>query len=140
MCIRAREKDEVKYGPNRTQNRAADPIQPSHYRDAFANERDTDWSLRQHAEWINGLIAAEKEKSGEEIPLVIDCLLYTSFHGNQCFRNELGSVQNIEVELVCVFFRDELQPQLVFLSLIHILLGIQISVSLKRTDDLFPYS
>lgn len=66
------EKDEVKYGPNRTQNRAADPIQPSHYRDAFANERDTDWSLRQNAEWINGLIAAEKEKSGEEIPLVID--------------------------------------------------------------------
>lgn len=55
------EKDEVKYGPNRTQNRAADPIQPSHYRDAFANERDTDWSLRQNAEWINGLIAAEKE-------------------------------------------------------------------------------
>ena len=36
------------------------------------------------------------------------------FHGNQCFRNELGSVQNIEVELVCVLFRDELQPQLVF--------------------------
>ena len=66
------EKDEVKYGPNRTQNRAADPIQPSHYRDAFANERDTDWSLRQNAEWINGMIAAEKEKSGEEIPLVID--------------------------------------------------------------------
>lgn len=66
------EKDEVKYGPNRTQNRAADPIQPSHYRDAFANERDTDWSLRQNAEWINGLIAAEKEKAGEEIPLVID--------------------------------------------------------------------
>ena len=57
------EKDEVKYGPNRTQNRAADPIQPSHYRDAFANERDTDWSLRQNAEWINGLIAAEKEKN-----------------------------------------------------------------------------
>lgn len=66
------EKDDVKYGPNRTQNRATDPVQPTHYRDAFANERDTDWSLRQNAEWINGLIAAEKEKSGEEIPLVIN--------------------------------------------------------------------
>lgn len=66
------EKDEVKYGPNRTQNRATDPVQPTHYRDAFSNERDTDWSLRQNAEWINGLIAAEKEKSGEEIPLVVN--------------------------------------------------------------------
>ncbi|WP_192915140.1 proline dehydrogenase family protein, partial [Bacteroides caccae] len=66
------EKDSVKYGPNRTQNRATDPVEPTHYRDAFANERDTDWSLRQNSEWINGLIAAEKEKSGEEIPLVIN--------------------------------------------------------------------
>ena len=55
----------MKYGPNRTQNRAADPIQPSHYRDAFANERDTDWSLRQNAEWINGLIAATIYKVGD---------------------------------------------------------------------------
>ena len=47
-------------------------MEPTHYRDAFANERDTDWSLRQNSEWINGLIAAEKEKSGEEIPLVIN--------------------------------------------------------------------
>lgn len=66
------EKDSVKYGPNRTQNRAADPVEPTRYRDTFANERDTDWSLRQNSEWINGLIAAEKEKSGEEIPLLID--------------------------------------------------------------------
>lgn len=66
------EKDSVKYGPNRTQNRATDPVEPTRYRDTFANERDTDWSLRQNSEWINGLIAAEKEKSGEEIPLLID--------------------------------------------------------------------
>lgn len=66
------EKDSVKYGPNRTQNRAADPVESTRYRDTFANERDTDWSLRQNSEWINGLIAAEKEKSGEEIPLLID--------------------------------------------------------------------
>lgn len=66
------EKDSVKYGPNRTQNRAADPIKPTHYRDAFANERDTDWSLRHNADWINDLVATEKEKSGEEIPLVVD--------------------------------------------------------------------
>lgn len=66
------EKDSVKYGPNRTQNRAADPVESTRYRDTFANERDTDWSLRQNSEWVNGLIAAEKEKSGEEIPLLID--------------------------------------------------------------------
>lgn len=66
------EKDSVRHGPGRTQNRSKDHPSTTRYRDAFANEHDTDWSLRHHSEWIGGLIAAEREKSGEEIPLYID--------------------------------------------------------------------
>ncbi len=65
------DKDAVKHTPNRTQNRAKDPIVETHHRDAFSNERDTDWSLRHNAEWINALIAEEKEKPTEELPMVI---------------------------------------------------------------------
>ncbi len=66
------DKDSVKSGPNRTQNRAKDSGVETHYRDTFANERDTDWSLRHNSEWINELIAEEKAKPVEELPLVID--------------------------------------------------------------------
>lgn len=65
------EKDNVKFGPNRKQDRAKDKIASTHYRDVFANERDTDWCLRHNAEWISEFVKIEEQKDIEIIPAVI---------------------------------------------------------------------
>lgn len=65
------ERDEVKFGPNRRQNRAEEKPTPRKLEDDFGNEPDTDWSLPHNVRWIREKIASEAEKGALEIPLVI---------------------------------------------------------------------
>ena len=66
------EKDSVKFGPNRVQNRAEETRPVRKFGDEFDNEPDTDWSLPHNVEWIRAKIKAESEKGALEIPLIID--------------------------------------------------------------------
>lgn len=65
------EKDSVKFGPNRKQNRAEEKPEIRKRDDDFANEPDTDWSLPHNVEWVRAKIKAESEKGVMEIPLVV---------------------------------------------------------------------
>ena len=61
--------------PRRTQDRRTEPrTMPLKPDSPFANEPNTDWSLPQHSEWANSIIAEWKPRHGAragEIPLVI---------------------------------------------------------------------
>lgn len=67
-----KEKDTVKYGPNRKQNRKGEVPLESKQGDSFSNEKDTDWSLRHNAEWILEKIKSEESDTPKEIPLVVN--------------------------------------------------------------------
>lgn len=73
-----REKDSTKYGPNRKQDRRTDGPEESKQGDAFFNEKDTDWALRQNAEWICEKMDHEAANPPAEIPLVIDGKEFTT--------------------------------------------------------------
>lgn len=64
------EKDVVKAGPNRTQNRAVEKNEPD-YKKPFQNIPDTDWSLPHNQVWIHSKVDALRHADIPEIPLVI---------------------------------------------------------------------
>lgn len=64
------EKDTVKVGPNRKQNRITDTYELD-LKKPFHNIDDTDWALRQNQTWIAQHIEEMKTREFSEIPLVI---------------------------------------------------------------------
>lgn len=65
------EKDAVKEGPSRKQNRMVEKSEPD-YKTPFHNAPDTDWSLPHNQEWIQGKVEAQRKREIQEIPLVIN--------------------------------------------------------------------
>jgi len=61
----------VSKSPRRTQNRFITPL-PLNPDSFFVNEPDTDWALPQNRKWIQGIIAEWKNKTFEDVPLVIN--------------------------------------------------------------------
>lgn len=77
------ERDNVKFGPNRKQNRATEKPEVGKRDDDFENEPDTDWSLPHNVEWIRAKISLESGKGVMEIPLVI---------GNEEYKTNLWGI------------------------------------------------
>lgn len=106
-----REKDTTKYGPNRKQNRQTDEPVQTKQGDEFQNEKDTDWALRQNAEWICEKIKYEAENPPAEIPLIIDDKEYTtklvgvgrdpSKNNDESYKFNYADHETIELALAC---------------------------------------
>ena len=64
------EASSVKVGPNRTQDKNTESFELKAEAE-FANSIDTDWSLRANQAWVAAKLAEVKQKTFEEIPLVM---------------------------------------------------------------------
>ncbi|MDR2981737.1 MAG: bifunctional proline dehydrogenase/L-glutamate gamma-semialdehyde dehydrogenase [Puniceicoccales bacterium] len=62
--------NEVKIGPNRTQNRETEKRTSPGDR-PFDNEPDTDWTLKPNRDWVNAIIEKARTADPEKIPLQI---------------------------------------------------------------------
>ena len=64
-------KDEVPFGPRRTQDRRLHATAALAEDAPFHNAADTDWSLPHHVAWIRPLVSAKRDAPPAEIPLCI---------------------------------------------------------------------
>lgn len=65
------EKDDVKAGPNRIQDRSRE-VHETELKKEFRNVADTDWSLRANQAWIAEKVEAMRNREIPELPLVIN--------------------------------------------------------------------